>query len=1026
MPVTFSGDLSSANFPTGASDSGLPISTGGVPAASSLAAELSSINSGVKPFTTLTIDIWGTGSDSSGNPSQTDSNAQPASQSAFPSGSSDSVLGQGATASDSGQQASDTLPVSASTQDSGVVPSAYDHPDDSSLSGSGLPLTTISGYHGSGDASPRYTVVTDTEVYWTTGPNGPSQATVLSPHTLTLGGQPTPIPDDSDSGFGNPSSRTFIGPDGKPTVVVDVGGTGSDDGNGLPSGFSIPATASVPQVSGYPDGSSQTSDGSEDGSDGSPDGSGSIVCTTFTMIGDDGLPTVVDTTWTLAGGVPMTGDSAGFPSPTMAQTFLSGIPGATASGSFPTGQASDLGDGEAFTTCFTFTTTGADGLPTAVESTVVVSPANSLTEASGGYPTGMPSIPALSNGYPNGYPNAPAFTTHLSYTFTGADGIPTVVESPVVVSAPAAVTDASAGFPNNPFSIPGASPSMVDNTGVTTCFSYTLTGADGLPIVFESTVVLNPTAPISGVPASLPTNIPQFPGASSLFPGGPGVTTSFSFTITGADGLPTVIETTLVATPTANVPGPWDGPAGPLITGASFTGLPSNVGGGALPGQPTATGIEDGQQGDGITTCTTITYLGADGLPTAVESTFVIPGAAHTDGSFPWPYPGASNGLPTGFPWQTTLPSGFPTSSDSDVMDGLEGAGSTTCTSFTVLGADGLPTVVESTWTVPGPFDTNTALPQLPNNGGSGSTGQITGIPGLPGPIGSDGTTTCTSFTVLGADGLPTVVETTWTLPDVDTLPTGTIVGFPSAVTPASGLPSGILTSTNANNAITTSFTAITIGEDGLPTPVVQTVVFTPGTEATTAGMPFPPTNSMVSDALPGQPPLSEYGAGPSGIQTILPPSIPDFTPIWSDGSLLPGSGILPPFITGTVTGTLTSTLTVTTDAAGAPIITGPSGLPLQPYDDSLADSAQLPGQGLPNGSGSDGFPSELTLWPTSVAYGGASSPLATTLRTSTWINLIPEQTTTYTLNYAFTTLTTVTTPAGMPAPARMARRQEL
>jgi hypothetical protein len=44
-------------------------------------------------------------------------------------------------------------------------------------------------------------------------------------------------------------------------------------------------------------------------------------------------------------------------------------------------------------------------------------------------------------------------------------------------------------------------------------------------------------------------------------------------------------------------------------------------------------------------------------------------------------------------------------------------------------------------------------------------------------------------------------------------------------------------------------------------------------------------------------------------------------------------------------------------------------------------------------------------------------------VQTSTWINVIPEPTTTYTMKFALTTLTTVTVPDQTPAAKRVVQR---
>lgn len=641
----------------------------------------------------------------------------------------------------------------------------------------------------------------------------------------------------------------------------------------------------------------------------------------------------------------------------------------------PTGLPSDAGEGLVFTTCFTYTTTGADGLPTPIHSTVIATAANPITAASAALPTNIPSVSGLS-GFP---PQQPVVTSSFSFTYVGADGLPTVVASTVVASIPDASSVASGGLPTGFPSIPEGPQDGAGSDGITTCFSYTITDANGIPTVIDSTVVI--AAPTADGSTGLPTGPPSIPGASPGFPGSDGITTCFTYTTTGADGIPTPVETTLVVTPAGDS-------SGSVSSQASFPGFPSGFPSGFPTGLPYPSGAEDG----GVVT--TYTYLGGDGLPTIVATTLNAPSPAQT---------------------QTALPGGYPGG-----QDGSDGSGITTCATYTYLGADGVPTLVESTYVIPTPLNTGDGLPPV-------IPGQITGFPGgYPGGSGgSDGSasTTCASFTVLGADGLPTVVEQTFTVPKDGGIPTATSLGFPSVVPHVTGLPSG-LTPVPESGAITTCFTAISIGSDGLPTPVVQTVVLTPGPQATTAGLPqAPPSGPALSSALAGQPQLSDYAAGAP--DNAYPGGA--FTPIFSDGAVLPGSGILPPF--------------VTSDVASGPFVTGaPGGSDFPPsYDDPLGDGAQLPGSGqappydADAGAGVGAFPTEVTIWPSAAAaYGDGSqetpspavSSPCTTLQTTTWANLIPEQTTTYTINYPLTTLATIT-PEAMGGAARLVRRQD-
>lgn len=508
---------------------------------------------------------------------------------------------------------------------------------------------------------------------------------------------------------------------------------------------------------------------------------------------------------------------------------------------------------------------------------------------------------------------------------------------------------------------------------------------------------------ITQVSDALPTNVsatPDVPGG----PGDAGITTCTSYTLIGADGNPTVMETTFIMPGTA--PG---NPSG--ASNALPTDFPSQITG--IPDIPHPDGPFPGAGGS--TTSTSYTVLGSDGLPTVVDTTWVVPGPFNTGPI------GASNALPTGFPGQITAgPNGqFP-----------GGEAVTTCTSYTVLGPDGLPTVIDTTWVVPGPANTQ-SLTLNPNDAsnalpaGFPVPGQITGLPGSPsqiGPVGAGGegaVTTCATYTYLGADGLPSVVESTWVLTGSGALPAATSsLGFPSFIPQESGashLPQGI-PPVSAGNAVVT--TAVIIGPDGNPTPVVQTVLVPPGPTAPSGPVVQTGDLNTLATKFPS---LSDYGAQLPGAQTLQPSVLP-FPPVVSVGGVVQASDA----DSGAAAGTLT-------DPAGVPVITSASGLPLLPYGAPVSGSAQLPGGVVAP------EPSDITLWPASGipasgVYGSVppvpateavSSPcLTTTLQTSTWTNLIPEQTTTYTMKFPLTTLVTVTVPSSVPA-RRALRRQE-
>jgi hypothetical protein len=448
------------------------------------------------------------------------------------------------------------------------------------------------------------------------------------------------------------------------------------------------------------------------------------------------------------------------------------------------------------------------------------------------------------------------------------------------------------------------------------------------------------------------------------------------------------------------------------------SGYPSGFPSGLPSGYPSGFPSIPNGQGAPSTTCTSYTVLGPDGLPTVVETTWTAPAG----------FPQATGNSPNPFPWN--VPVITPGAPGNPQQTGPLGVQPTLAsTTYTQLGADGRPTVVETTWTELGPIATG--IPQGP--GGSGAPfpwnlpGITPGAPGYPqqtGPFGAGASTTCTTFTQLGADGLPTVVDVTWTVP----APAQTTIGAPSVVSSVAGLPQGTSPSAPEVSAVTTSFTIVNIGPNGLPTPVVKTVVLTPAPvpTATGAGIPFPlPSGPVIDTAQIQTPSLSAYGPELSGFPTIGVPFPPNLPSIFSNG--------LPPLITGPLSGILTGPGAGTPTPVSNPFDQssnlGIPGFPLTPgatppsYGSDLNDGAVRPGPSGP-------LPTDATLWPSVVAYNtpSAASPAlslpCTTLKTSTWVNIIPEQTTTYTLNYPFTTLAAVTSPVKLRGFRNIIRRQ--
>ncbi|KAH6608854.1 hypothetical protein Trco_002200 [Trichoderma cornu-damae] len=556
----------------------------------------------------------------------------------------------------------------------------------------------------------------------------------------------------------------------------------------------------------------------------------------------------------------------------------------------------------------------------------------------------------------------------VQMTVIGPDGKPTIIEFPSSQLGSGNSNGAGQPFPTAATPFPGFTPGPVPAAsdisaaaGETMCTTYTILGPNGVPTVVHSTWVSLPTtAPV--LHSSFPS-LPSNPSVFTRLPDGPVIATHTTFTILGPDGLPTVVESSWL------LPGPVNtapGISGPI----SVSGVPNQ-----------ATGTAAGVGAGGSTTCTSYTVLGPDGLPTIIDTTWVIP--TPTAGAIP-------ANVVTGVPSQFGGVSGFP----PQVTATLGGVNAiTTCTSYTVLGSDGLPTIVESTFVI----SANNALPAttaglpLPPAQPSNFPQGVSNLPEAGGFA-----TTCITVGVVGPDGFTTPAIQTVLIPTSglsSAMPVHTTVGYPSLVPAQTGLPRGDL-SVIPNVGFTTCITVTTLGVDGIATPVVQTIVGIPsGTELgaslsplSTNGPSFPNPN-LSSNTLIDIPNLTQYGSSGNGLPAISPPSAVV-------------SGLVDP--TGTVTGTRTSTLTVTN---------GPDGQPatLVPYNDQWHDQA-------PNAYGSP--PAGAAEWTSSPLYGPPptivgpdASHLATALQTSTWTNVIPEQTTTYTINFPLTTMATVTLP---------------
>ncbi|KAJ3536728.1 hypothetical protein NM208_g6601 [Fusarium decemcellulare] len=454
------------------------------------------------------------------------------------------------------------------------------------------------------------------------------------------------------------------------------------------------------------------------------------------------------------------------------------------------------------------------------------------------------------------------------------------------------------------------------------------------------------------------------------------------YTLIGTDGLPTVVHTTWVIPSGASGSGNPVGIPGPTSTEDSLQGLPTVGPAGVPTDLPSASGLDGSSP---VTTCTSYTIISTDGLPTVVESTFVVPGPANTQAillaSPPFNPLGHGPGGPA-----------------SDAI--------TTCTSYTIIGTDGLPTVVDSTWVIPGAINTQSALPGnpsfvtgvLPSGLPTGAPGQVTPSQALPSggnPGGATGITTCISYTVIGTDGAPTVVESTLVIPTVTGLPSGTSLGLPS-ISGAQPVPSD-----GSAGTFTSLTTAVIIGPDGQPTSTVQTVILSASSALGASGGVPQGTVSGLPSSLPSGPVFTTGDANPFSSGT---PSLNDYGAGLPDESM---SGIFAgssadaqgDSVTGTVTGTRTWTVTSVVDSMGRPVFSTGMAEPLPSYD--------------PLGNAASDQASEVTLWPLSAP--------STSVQTSTWTNVIAAETTSYTINFPLTTLVTITVPG-----KRHIRRQEV
>ncbi|KAG5965623.1 hypothetical protein E4U58_002760 [Claviceps cyperi] len=574
---------------------------------------------------------------------------------------------------------------------------------------------------------------------------------------------------------------------------------------------------------------------------------------------------------------------------------------------------------------------------------------------------------------------------------------------------------------------------------------WTVTGSDGKETVVESTVITNqdnsgiqsPTTVATVTSGSLDaqsvtSNLPQQTPVTTITAGGSvpvytgtGMTTATVITILGSDGVPTIVHST------------WVLQTGPVTAAAS----------GVVPAESTISTQE--AQGHDVTSQTTYTVVGPDGRPTVVESVLVIPVSVVLATELP-------QNLPNGITVQAT-----PSSAPETLVSGLEVPGATvTCSSYTLLGSDGKLTVVETTYLVSGPTGTS---------GVSGiSPGVVTGIPSqitagpsqvVPPQVSPQALTTCITYTVIGTDGLSTVVESTIAMPSSNLVPTGSVFELPSAVSPTltNALPQGTQLNPQGGQPIVTCITVDIVGPNGVITPMVETIVLTAPASvqvsaalpAATVGLPSV-VSQIVSDLPQGVTPSSTAaipitttlaipvvgsdGVISSLVQTVVynfPDSSSGFHPFTAGEAPGTGSPISsslqaygpgvspvltalpppPPVVLTATSGMLPAGTNVVPSVPALTIVTGLDGMT------GLSVITAIPATAYnnPANSGVNGLPASqlsASLNPNNYAFSQQAAATAVLPQTSTWVNVIPEPTTTRTMKFPLTTLTTVFVPA--------------
>lgn len=924
--------------------------------------------SSVAPFTTISIDIWGSGPSSGAAissptsvsaviPSTSISGMLPGTNSISPFSVISEGIPQGTLATASSSPPYPGIPAAPPTYGTGAFPNLQG----SSALGLTVPQSQV---------VPMESSLTGVGAFpFGTPPNGMSFAQGLPAYT---GGPELP----AFTVTGSNGQLTIVGSDGKPTILGPIIMPTRVSGQAVASSLSDILSPGTIMTSGATIGASAAAGVTF------PPGTAeaeSITCTTYTEIGPNGLPTVTETSWIVSAASLVSGVSMGAQITQLSVTSASFMSPATV-------------EPESIT-CTTYTAIRANGLPTVMETSWLVPAASSTTGIWMGAPVSQISYPS----------------TSLENTATGPT-LPTELA------------------PNSASIQPQSS-----SGGELTCVSITIIGPDGVSTVMESTFIVPPTPlfePTTGIPTS--SSASEQAGVTTQ----PSFVTCVTYTETGVDGSATVLESMLTLPITTFAPSRLP------VTPAE---APSEVFSDSLSGQitsaPTATYISSPPLSSpaGIVEKTSLTITGPAGIPVVIDTTVFVTDSFLTQS---WP-PSYSSLFPGGMDTEAPL-----------WMSSVEGI--TTESSYTGIGSDGQPIVVETTMVLPEPSGLQTAIPGLlspassvqPTGAFPVSPAQETPFPGYPPQPDSflpddDLITICVSYTSIGPNGEATVIESASTivasaaLGVTATIPSPTAVFGPSAtnviVSPQDVTP---IPSPVFNSPITTCTTETVVGLNGEATPTIETIVLPSGVVpnaissssalAETAGLPAPPPSiPVVSSNVLGAttqviPPLSAYGS-----PAIFPASVTAIMPFAQASSA--GAVFAPGTMTGTFT--LTSTVVVPSDIS---LVTASSGLPLPFYGEpSGVDFPSPVVSEVSNFPGAESQPG-MSNWPT-IEYGlptasatrEAMSPCTTTtMQPSTWVDVLPDDTTTYTFDFPLTTLATVRLPMLNAAGRRLVRRQ--